>query len=205
MHSGQLYAQILFLNIKEIVKIKKNFLNLSTNKIKEFHKIINKTRKEKPNININFKSPSQRQVFVSINQLNSAKFIVLSNKHISNINRALKDIKSDTVANFIHAYQQGLTITTNKVALLSILSTIEKYIKNIDAFDSEDIIASRLPQSKSYLKILGISYLIEDTNTSITSDIAKRIIKSTYIFNNIVLISKLRVIKMLFKYDIVVV
>ena len=154
---------------------------------------------------MNFKSPSQRQVFVSINQLNSAKFIVLSNKHISNINRALKDIKSDTVADFIHAYQQGLTITTNKVALLSILSTIEKYIKNIDAFDSEDIIASRLPQSKSYLKILGIFYLIKDTNTSITSDIAKRIIKSTYIFNNIILISKLRVIKMLFKYDIVVV
>jgi len=91
------------------------------------------------------------------------------------------------------------------VALLSDLSTIEKYIKNIGAFDPEDIIALRLSQSKSYLKILGISYLIEDNNASITSDIAKRIIKSTYTFNNIVFISKLRVIKMLFKYDIVVV
>ena len=104
IHSEQLYAQTLFLNIKEIVKIKKNFLNLSTKKIKEFYKIINKTRKERPKININFKSLSQRQVLVSINQFNSAKFIVLSNKHISNINRALKDIKSDTVADFIHAY-----------------------------------------------------------------------------------------------------
>ena len=104
MHSEQLYAQTLFLNIKEIVKIKKNFLNLSTKKIKEFYKIIDKTRKERPKININFKSLSQRQVLVSINQFNSAKFIVLSNKHISNINRALKDIKSDTVADFIHAY-----------------------------------------------------------------------------------------------------
>jgi len=89
------------------------------------------------------------------------------------------------------------------VALPSDLSTIK--IKNIDVFDLEDIIASRLPQLKSYLKILDILYLIENTNIPITSDIAKRIIKSTCIFNNIVFISKLRVIKVLPKSDIAVV
>jgi len=81
------------------------------------------------------------------------------------------------------------------VASSSDMSTIEKYINNINVFDSEDIIAPRLSQSKSYLKILGISYLIEDTNVPITSNVAKRIIKYTYIFNNVVLTLKLRVIK----------
>ena len=46
---------------------------------------------------------------------------------------------------------------------------------------------SRLPQLKSYLKILGILYLIEDTNVPISSDVVKRIIKSTHIFNDVVL------------------
>ena len=84
------------MNIKEIVKIKENLLNILTKKIEEVYKVINKTRKERPKINMTFRSPSQRQVLVPINQSNSAKFIVLSNKHISNI-------KSVTVADFICA------------------------------------------------------------------------------------------------------
>ena len=62
----------------------------------------------------------------------------------------------------------------------------------------------RLSQSKSYLKILGISYFIEDTNLSITLDIVESIIKSTHIFNNIVLASCSQVIKALSKSDMTV-
>jgi len=47
----------------------------------------------------------------------------------------------------------------------------------------------RLPQSKSYLKILGISYFVKDTNLSISLDIVKSVIKDTYICDNTVLTS----------------
>ena len=69
------------------------------------------------------------------------------------------------------------------------LNTIEKYIKNIEAVDLNDIMLPRLPQSKLYLKILGIFYLIEETNVSITANVIERVLQSTYIFNNIVLAS----------------
>ena len=36
---------------------------------------------------------------------NTSKFMVLSNKYIANINRALKDIKSNIIADFIKADQ----------------------------------------------------------------------------------------------------
>jgi len=65
--SEQLYTQTFSLNIKEIVKIKENFPNLSTKKIEKVYKVINKTRKERPKINMNSKGPSQRQVLVHIN------------------------------------------------------------------------------------------------------------------------------------------
>ena len=81
-----------------------------------------------------------------------------------------------------------MTIVTNKVVLPLDLKVIENLVKNVDNVNSEDIEAPRLPQSKSYLKIIGISYFLENTNISITSDFVESIIK--YIFNNLLLTSK---------------
>ena len=65
--------------------------------------------------------------------------MVLSNKHVVNINKVLKDIKSDVMANFIRANHRGLMIITNKVTSTSNFNTIEKYIKNVDVVDSNDV------------------------------------------------------------------
>ena len=45
----------------------------------------------------------------------------------------------------------------------------------------------KLPQSKSYLKILDISYYIENMNLIITTNIIERVLQITYISNDIVL------------------
>ena len=113
-----------------------------------------------------------------------------SGKHISNINKALKNIKSDILADFIYNDHCKLIITTNKVVSLSDLSIIENYIKNVDAIESENIMAPCLPQSKSYLKIIGILYILENANMPINSSIVESIIKFTYIFNNVFLMFK---------------
>jgi len=63
----------------------------------------------------------------------------------------------------------------------------------------------RLPQSKSYLKILDISHYIEDTNLSITTDIIERVLQTTHIFNNTILTSCLHIIKALPKSDMAVI
>jgi len=95
--------------------------------------------------------------------------------------------------------------TTNKVTSVLDLNTIEKYIKNIDIINSDKVIAPRLLQSKSYLKILSIFYLIKDTNVSITANIIENVIQSTYIFNNIILVLKPGVIKVSSKSNLAVI
>ena len=187
--SGCSYAQVSRMNIKNIMMIKNNFPNLSTKKIEEDHKVLNETKKNKPSLNMMTKRPSRKQIIFLMSSNNSEKFMVLSNKHVANINRALKDIKSDVMTDFIRADSRGLMITINKVASTSYLNTIENYIKNIDVVDSNNVMSPRLPQSKSYLKILDIPYLIEDTNILITADVVKRILQSTHIFNDIALVS----------------
>jgi len=109
------------------------------------------------------------------------------------------------MVNFIKADQQELIITTKKVISTLDLSTIKKYIKNVDIIDSVNIMSPQLSQSKSYLKILDISYFIENTNVPITSSIVENIIKTTHIFNDICLTSKPYIIKASFKSDMVVI
>jgi len=98
-----------------------------------------------------------------------------SSNHVTNLNRTLKKIKSDIIVNFIHQEQSGITIVTNKVISPLDLQTIEKYVKNANHIEANEIEVLWLSQSKSYLKIIDIPYLGENTNTSITSDIVKYI------------------------------
>lgn len=121
--------------------------------------------------------------------------MAISNKYVANINRLLKNIKSDIIADFIQVDNGELVIITNKIAATSNFNTIEQYIENVDVVNSNEIISPRLPQSKSYLKILGISYYIKDTNVPILSDIVEKVIQTTHIFNDIVLASHPHIIK----------
>ena len=70
---------------------------------------------------------------------------------------------------------------------------------------SKDIQALRLPQSKSYLKIIGFLYLEKNTNVPTNLDFVETIIKLSHIFNDLLLASKPRIIKALPKSDIAIV
>jgi len=90
-----LYAQILSKNIGNILKIKKNFPELSNRKIKEVNKtIFSKIDKLQPRINITTKGPSWKQIIISMSMDNTNKFIV-------NFNYALRSTKSALSIDFI--------------------------------------------------------------------------------------------------------
>ena len=90
IQNSQLYAQVSKSCIKDIMKIKENFPNLSTKKIKKVYKILNELKKDKLKLNITTKELLRKQVIVLMSSVNLERFMILSNKYISNINRALK-------------------------------------------------------------------------------------------------------------------
>ena len=69
------------------------------------------------------------------------------------------------MANFIHIKNRGLVIITNKIAEALNLQTIEKYVKNTNNIKANQVEIPRLPQSKFFLKIIGILYISEFINT----------------------------------------
>ena len=93
----------------------------------------------------------------------------------------------------------------NNVAVNSDLQEIEKYVKSSLATNDDSISSPQLSQSKSYLKIMGISYFVDKSNTCISSEDIEHILKNNHIFNNIVLMSKLCIIKVSPKLDMAIV
>jgi len=71
--------------------------------------------------------------------------------------------------------------------------------------DAEQISSPRLPQSKLYLKIIGILYISEHSNVRILSNEIEKVLKNNHIFNSIILVSKPKIIKILPKSDMAIV
>jgi len=133
------------------------------------------------------------------------EFIKDSSSHVVNINRALKAIKSSMIADFIRVEDKGIVIMTNIVSSGSDLQEVEKYVKNSLSSDVDKVSLARLSQSKSYLKIVSIPLISEKTNSHISLDEIKDILKNNHLFNNIILASKPYIIKMSPKSDMAII
>jgi len=166
--------------------------------------LFNANPKPCPRINMTTKSPSQKQVIILISQNNTNTIANKTDKHIFNINRLLKSIKSNTIANFLQLDNKSIIVTLNQVASLSDMNIIDRYIRGTDDINSSDIAPTHFPQSKSYLKILGIPYITNSASPIIYNQI-EEIIKVTQLFNNITLMSQPCIIKASPKSDMAVI
>jgi len=109
------------------------------------------------------------------------------------------------MSDFICVNSKDIIIVTNNIASSLDLQAIEKYIKNATCSESDQVQSLRLPQLKSYLKIIGVPYLLELTNTCIMLEDIEKILKSNHIFNNVVLASKPKIIKVSLKSDMAII
>ena len=202
-----LYAQVSSApKVREILKLKENFPKLSDIKIEQIHNTVTGSNTPvKTCINMTTKGLLCKQIIIPMDSNNARMFITTAGDHVININHALKGIKSDVVADFIRSDFIGLIVVANKVPASSNISIINNYVKNSFGSDVNDIQDACLPQSKSYLKILGIPYLMENTNTLMDSNVMENIIKASHIFNDIKIASKLHVCKVSPKSDMAIV
>jgi len=191
--------------IRETLQIKDTFPNLQNKKIKQVQKIMSRDQKPKPHINMTTKGFSHKQVIVPMNSENTRKYMKDVSSYVININRALRSIKSNIIADFIRLNNKGIIISTNNIANTSDLQEIERYVKNSLDVEAGQIDSPRLLQSKSYLKIVGILYLSNQTNVKLSPEEVENILKNNYIFNDVVLASRLRIIKISPKSDMSIV
>ena len=152
------------------------------------------------------KGPSRKQVIIPMSRENVITFMKNSSLYVANINRLLCNTKSDILVDYIRSDPTGVTIITNKISQQSDMSIINQYVKNSNDINSLQVKESRLPKSKSYLKIIGIPFFphANSQNKLMSNDI-EMILKQNHIFDNISLASKPRVIKISLKSDMSIV
>ena len=109
------YAQATGSNVSEILKLKDNFPNLPIKKIEDIQRIINNQDKVKPHLNMTTKGLSRKQVIIPMSKVNVNNILALANEHVTNINRALKNVKLNVMVDFICPDNLGITIISNLV------------------------------------------------------------------------------------------
>ena len=149
-------------NTLEVLKIKEAFLALNAKKIDQVNSIINGNLKPKPWIQIITKGPSKKQVIVPMSKENNNNFMKNSALYMVNINRQLWNAKSEVLVNYIWSDPLDITVITSKVSQQSDLLIINQYVKNSNDINALQVEEPQLPKSKSYLKIISISFYPHD-------------------------------------------
>jgi len=91
------------------------------------------------------KGLSKKQVIVPMSKVNINNILTLANEHVANINRALKNVKSNILVNFIYLDKLEIIIVSNLVVLQLDFLVMERYVKSIDNVSSDDVQVLRLP------------------------------------------------------------
>ena len=189
-------------NTSKVLKIKESFPALNVKQIDQVNNIVKGNLKPKLRIQMTMKGPSKKQIIIPMSINNNNSIMKNSVAHVANINKLLRNAKSEVSVDYIHSDLIGISIVTNKVALQSDLQIINQYMKSSEDVNGLQVDEPRLPQSKSYLKIIGIPYYPNSKSQDrLNSSDVEAILKQNQIFDNIKLASKLRVIKVLPKSD----
>ena len=152
------------------------------------------------------KGPSRKNIIIPMSSDNVSSFMRNSSLNVANINRELRNARTDILVDYIKSDNTRIIITTNKVAQQSNLAIINRYIKNSNDINSLQVKDLRLLKSKSYLKIIGIPfYSHADSQEKLSSSDIENVLKQNHIFDNISLASRPRIIKVSPKSDMAIV
>jgi len=205
---GKSYAQAskTLTSTSDILKIKETFSALNAKKINQVNNIVNGQSKLKLRIKMTTKGLSRKQIIILMSSNNILTLMKNSSLNVANINRELRNAKTDVLVDYICLDNMEIIIVTNKVTQQLDLTIIDRYVKNSSDINTLQVEDSRLPKSKSYLKITRIPfYPHANPQERLSSSEVKIILKQNHIFNNISLASKPRVIKVSLKSDMAII
>jgi len=89
-------------SIEDVIRVKKVFPSLSANEVGKMLKAKNSNRgMKKPKVNMTTRGQSKREVIIPMTKSNAELIVNSAHTHISNINKYLKNSKSNIFADFI--------------------------------------------------------------------------------------------------------
>ena len=153
----KIFTQITKNNAVSILKIRKAFPSLLSKNIIKIYSIgFSNKPYSCPKLSVTTKRPLQKHILISISKENKDTILYWADIYVRIINSYLK------LVNLLHQL-------TAKVTSFLDLTIMEKYFKGFKEININNNITPHLPQSKSYFKILGVSFYRNNLSASISN------------------------------------
>jgi len=132
--------------------------------------------------------PTRRQMLIPLNTP-TAEVVANAATTVESCNRGLVEAHSKLRVESVHKAWDGISMSTNFVASAAELEVIKQWFKKVASLAASTVVEPCLPQSKSFLKILGVSYWGNNSSLPITQAQVESIIANTPVFEGVVLAS----------------
>ncbi|KAF5347005.1 hypothetical protein D9756_011008 [Leucocoprinus leucothites] len=149
--------------------------------------------------------PTRRQVLIPFEGSIIADRIKDFNKASEFCNRGLIAAQSKLRVESVRESYNGISIATSGVATSVDLNTIKSWLKKAWQLGDAIPVEPRLPQSKSFLKIVGVPYWVANSSNPLSPAFVEQALGQSSLFENVILAARPRVMKASPKSDTAVV
>ena len=102
--------------------------------------------------------PTRCQVLIPLDTSTTEVVVVNAATAVESCNKGLVEAHSKLRVESVHKAWDGISMSTNFVASTAELEVIKQWLKKVTGLAASTVVKPRLPQSKSFLKILGVPY-----------------------------------------------
>jgi len=133
--------------------------------------------------------PTRHWVLVPLDSAAAELIVTNAASAVQSYNKGLVEARSKLRVESVHKAWDGVSMSTNSVASAAELRVIKQWLKKTAGLGESIEVEPRLPQSKSFLKILGVPYWDSKFSLPITPVQVEAALSNSLLFEGVVLAS----------------
>jgi len=152
----------------------------------------------RPGVSRTLKMTTQEPTRCQVVPLDSAAAeLIVANaaSAVQSCNKGLVSARSKLRVESVHKAWDGVSMSTNSIASAAELEVIKQWLKKTAGLGESTEVEPRLPQSKSFLRVLGVPYWDSKTSLPVTSAQVAEALSSSPLFKGVTLVSMPRIMK----------
>jgi len=149
--------------------------------------------------------PTRCQVLIPLDPAAAETVVANAALAVLSCNKGLVEARSKLRVESVRKALDGVSMSTNSVASAAELEVIKQWLKKTAGLGENTEVEPRLPQSKSFLKILGILYWDSKSSLPITPVQVETALSNSPLFEGVTLASMPRIMKALPSSDMLVI
>ena len=139
--------------------------------------------------------PTRHQILVPLDSAAAELIVANAASAVQSCNKGLVEARSKLRVESVRKAWDGVSMSTNSVASVAELEVIKQWLKKTAGLGEITEVEPHLPQSKSFLKVLGVLYWDSKTSLPVTPAQIAEALSSSLLFEGVTLVSMPHIMK----------